>query len=75
MDINSLFGSAGTWEIVKIMFLFGMFLYIVFAFVVLRQITHMTKTLRMGFESPIKLLGIIHFAFAILLFIFATIYL
>lgn len=68
----SLDGLGGdVWGIVKIMFLIGMVVYILFALIVIRQITHMTKTLKVGFEAPLKLLGIIHFIAAIGIFIFA----
>lgn len=75
MDLNTIFSSSDALSILRIMFLVGMVLYIIFAFVVVKQITHMTKTLRVGFESPIKLLGILHFMAAVGLFILGLFYL
>ena len=75
MDLLTIFGSADSLAIIKGMFLVGMALYIVFAFIIVKQISHMTKTLQVGFESPVRALGWIHFFASIILFIFASLYL
>lgn len=67
--------SLDLWFVVKIMFMVGMALYCIFAFVITRQVGHMTKTLEVGFETPIRLLAIVHFIAAIALFVFALMYL
>jgi hypothetical protein len=67
--------SLDLWFIVKIMFMVGMALYCIFAFVVTRQVGHMTKTLEVGFETPIRLLAIIHLIASLGLFVFALLYL
>ena len=59
------------WSIVKIFVLFGFSIYLVFAFVVVRQIQLMTQTLEVGYENIIRLLGIIHLLFAIAVFLLA----
>ena len=56
---------------VEIFIIIGLLVYIVFAFVVVRQIQLMTNTIEVGFEFPVKLLGIANLIFAILVFIFA----
>lgn len=61
------------WPIVKIFVLFGLSLYLIFALVVIRQVQLMTKTIKMNFEAPVKLLAIIHFLFAVAVFLFALI--
>ena len=71
MNLPSLVGGSDTWSIIKIMFLVGMLLYLFFAYIVLRQITHMSKTLKVGFEGPITVLGIVHLVCAIGIFILA----
>jgi hypothetical protein len=58
------------WTIVKIFFIVGLFVYFVFAAVVVRQIDIMTKSIKLQFELPIKILGLIHLLFALGLLIF-----
>jgi hypothetical protein len=59
------------WALVKFLFLFAIAIYIIFAIVVVRQVGLMTKTLEVGFEIPIKLIGIMHLLFAIGTFVLA----
>ncbi len=61
------------WLIVKIFFLIGLGVYLIFALVVLKQVSIMTETLDIGFELPIKLLSWLHLLFAIGVFVFALI--
>jgi len=59
------------WLIAKIFVLIAMAIYIVFAFVVVRQAKMMTDTLEIGFEAPIKFLALGHLFFAVGVFILA----
>ncbi len=59
------------WFIVKIFFLVGIGVYVLFSIVVFRQVQLMTSTLSVGFETPVKLLALMHIVVAILVFIFA----
>jgi hypothetical protein len=70
--INPIFGIS-IWLVVKIaaMILLGM--YLIFALVVVRQIRVMTTTLSLGYGGFITLLGYVHLAFAILVFLAALI--
>lgn len=61
------------WGIVKIGILILLALYIIFAFVIVRQVKLMTDTLEVGFESQLKFLSFMHFLFAIGVLIFAFI--
>ena len=61
------------WGIVKIGILILLALYIIFAFVIVRQVQLMTDTLEVGFESQLKFLSFVHFLFAIGVLIFAFI--
>lgn len=61
------------WGIVKICVLIILFLYIIFAYVVVRQVKLMTDTLEVGFESQLKFFSLIHLFFAIGVLIFAFI--
>lgn len=59
------------WEIVKIGVLIFMVIYIVFAFVIYRQVVSMTRTLEVGFERALKTFVFGHFLFAVITFIVA----
>jgi hypothetical protein len=61
------------WVAVKIFFLIGLGVYLIFALVVIKQAQIMTESVKMQFEIPIKLLALIHFVFAVGVFIFALI--
>jgi len=61
------------WSILKILIIIVMVLYLVFAFVVVRQVQLMTDTLEVGFESQLRTLSFAHLLFAIAVLIFALI--
>lgn len=61
------------WPIIKIFVLIFLAIYIVFAFVVMRQVQLMTATLAMGFEGQLKFLAFLHLLFALAVFVFAII--
>lgn len=57
----------------KIIMLFALFLYIIFASIVVRQVYLMTATLRTGFEFPVKSLAWAHLFVALGVFIFSLV--
>jgi hypothetical protein len=59
------------WLIIKIAALVLLGMYLVFAWVIVRQVRLMTDTLQLGFEGPTKLLAYIHMIFAIFVFLAA----
>ena len=59
------------WLIFKIFLCFAIFLYVVFAFVIVRQVSIMLSTLELGFETPIKVLSWLHFLFAVAVLVLA----
>ena len=59
------------WIIIKTLSLVVLGLYIIFAFVIRRQVKVMTDTLTLGFEFAVKFLSFLHLAFAILVFVIA----
>ena len=61
------------WIIAKALVCFAIFLYIIFAFVVIRQIYLMTETLEGQLEIPLKTVGIVHFLVAILVLLIAIV--
>lgn len=61
------------WFVVKIMFLVGLAVYVIFSFVIIRQTKLMTDTLEVGFEIPIRLIAWGHLLFALGVFVLALI--
>jgi len=63
--------ALSVWFVVKIFFLIAIGVYIVFAFVVVRQVGLMTDTLEVGFETPVRIVAWGHLLFAIGILILA----
>lgn len=61
------------WFIVKIFVLFALLVYIIFSVVVVRQVNLMTETLKVGLETPLRIIALTHLILAILVFLFALI--
>jgi hypothetical protein len=61
------------WTVVKIFFLIGLGVYLIFALVVIKQAQIMTQSVKLQFEIPIKILALIHFVFAVGVFLFVLI--
>ncbi|OGM18389.1 hypothetical protein A2685_02475 [Candidatus Woesebacteria bacterium RIFCSPHIGHO2_01_FULL_37_10] len=57
--------------IVKLCILLFLLLYIIFAFIVSKQIKIMLETLDVGFEKPIKLIASFHLILSFLVFVLA----
>lgn len=55
------------WMGAKIAVVFGFVIYAIFAFVVVRQVSLMTKTLQLGLEPTLKVFAYLHFFFALIL--------
>jgi len=56
-------------QIFKVGFIAGGFLYIIFAFIIIKQIKVMKNTLITSFSPAIQLLGIAHFIYSIIIVI------
>jgi hypothetical protein len=61
------------WGVVKIAYLFGLGLYLVFALVVIKQSQQMTKTIADGLAKPINLISYGHFLAALGLWLAALV--
>jgi len=70
---NILTGSFNTWILIKALALVLLGMYLIFAFVITRQVKLMTSTLYFGFDTPAKILSYLHLAFAVLVFLTALI--
>ena len=57
--------------IAKFFVLFAIGIYIVFALVIIKQVSLMTKTVEVGLEGFIKLIAWAHLAFAVVVFLIA----
>lgn len=63
--------SLSIWPLIKIFVIILLAIYIVFAFVIVRQVQLMTDTLVIGFEKQLKFLAFLHFLFAIAVLVFS----
>ena len=61
------------WVVVKIFFIVGLSVYLIFALVVVQQVKIMSNTVKLNFELPIKILSVVHLLFALFLLVFALI--
>ncbi|KKU12174.1 MAG: hypothetical protein UX19_C0005G0006 [Candidatus Woesebacteria bacterium GW2011_GWA1_45_8] len=61
------------WPVVKFFVIIALAIYAIFAGVVLKQIKMMTDTIEVGFEAPVRFIGLAHFLFAVAVLIFALI--
>ena len=61
------------WLFVKLAYIIALLLYLVFAFMVIREVDHMNRTLKGVFNLPIKLIALLHFVFATLVLFLAII--
>lgn len=61
------------WAVLKILIIILLAIYIVFSYVIIRQVQLMTDTLVIGFEKQLKFLAFIHFLFAVGVLIFSII--
>jgi hypothetical protein len=61
------------WSVLKILIIILLAIYIVFSYVIIRQVQLMTDTLVIGFEKQLKFLAFIHFLFAVGVLIFSII--
>ena len=69
--INQVNLNDSLWFFLKVGSIIGLMIYVIFAFVVMKQVNLMTETLEIDFERPIKTVATLHFIFAIFVLIFA----
>lgn len=70
---NILTSGFNTWILIKALALVILGMYLIFAFLITRQVKLMTSTLRLGFDALAKILSYLHLAFAVLVFLAALI--
>jgi hypothetical protein len=69
--INQINFNNSLWLLVKAGSIIGLIIYVIFAFVVMKQVNLMTETLEIDFERPIKTVATLHFILAMFVLIFA----
>lgn len=70
VDIAGLISSIQIWGVVKILFSFALLIYVVFAFLVVKQVNLMIETLQQV-ELPLKAVALIHLMIALFVFVLA----
>jgi len=68
--INLVF-SISIWSVVKLMVLFALLIYAIFALVIVKQVNLMTETLCDQLEIPLKIVAAFHLAGAIFILFLA----
>lgn len=61
------------WSVLKVLIIILLAIYVIFSYVIIRQVQLMTDTLVIGFEKQLKFLAFVHFLFAIAVLIFSII--
>lgn len=61
------------WLVAKILVLVALGLYLLFALMIIKEVDLMNKTLKGIFNLPLRLIAILHFGLAVLVFIIALI--
>lgn len=61
------------WDIAKLLVSFALLLYIIFAFIVIRQVDLMARTLVVPIDLPIKIVAWIHLGLAIFVLLLALV--
>ena len=74
-QVGNLNVDTAVFSIVKILFLLGFFLYILFAFLAVRQIEEMRRTVITPLSPIIQVVGYVHLLLAIGAFLFVFMFL
>ncbi len=70
--MSDLIANIDVWQIVKVMLLLGEGLYLVFAFVVVRQVQLMVSTLDGNLTPVVKMVAWLQLLGAVVLFVFSA---
>ena len=72
--LNLLLGIE-VWQIAKALILFSVFLYLIFALVIIRQVSLMLDTLEVELEGLIKFIAWLHLILVVVVLVFGIVYL
>lgn len=67
--------AINVWSIAKALILFGVFLYFIFALVIIRQVNLMLDTLEVELEGLIRLIAWLHLILVVVVLVFGMVYL
>lgn len=70
-DIFNFILTITIWHVFKIFILIALLIYMVYAFVVIRQVKIMTITFETGLEVPLRLISWLHLGLVIFIFLIA----
>lgn len=70
--ISSLF-SLEIWVVFKVLIVLGLFIYLLFSLVIIRQVDLMTGVLSGKLNPELKIVALVHFVFALIVLISAII--
>lgn len=65
--------NISVWGLFKFFFVVGLFIYLLFALVIIRQVDLMTGVLQGNLNRGIRIVGLIHFGFALIVLLSALI--
>jgi len=65
--------NVSPWGVAKLLIILALVIYLVFAFVVVKQVKMMTQVVSGDLDLPIKILGWLHLVFAFLVILLALI--
>ncbi len=61
------------WFVAKLFVLFGLLVYIVFSFVMVKQVGLMLDTLDVNFEKPVRFIAYAHLLFSLFVFLLSIV--
>lgn len=73
VDLLRLFEEITLLSLVKLVFVVGILVYTVFAFLMLRQIQVMSRVVMMKYDYVIKIIGVAHSVFALMVLLVALV--
>ncbi|PIY65141.1 hypothetical protein COY91_03685 [Candidatus Shapirobacteria bacterium CG_4_10_14_0_8_um_filter_39_15] len=68
-----MFLNAQIWLVVKLFVILALLIYLIFAIVIIRQVDLMTKAINFSLDGILKIIAVIHFVGAIVIFLVALI--
>lgn len=72
-NLIQLIANFSPWLFAKALVCFGLFIYLFFAILIIRQVDLMAKTLNGALNLPLKMIAWIHFSFALIIFLLSII--
>ncbi|PIU03499.1 hypothetical protein COT44_03575 [Candidatus Shapirobacteria bacterium CG08_land_8_20_14_0_20_39_18] len=72
-DFLTMFLNAQIWLVVKLFVILALLIYLIFAIVIIRQVDLMTKAINFSLDGILKIIAVIHFVGAIVIFLVALI--